>query len=140
MLNLNIDYSTAVILSSAQKRKPTIEELREKCIDNAKTVVMYDAESKRVIFRFAFASTLYKVKVTDEREEANIVAETNVSADYYAKNKKAYLKALHSEINAGKLDEFLRTQSNLVSERLTKAHAKSKANAKREASTEHKAA
>ena len=127
MLNLNIDYSTAVILSTTQKRKATIEELRVKCIDNAKTEVVYDKDSKRVIFRFAFATTLFKVQATADIMSANIVADTNVSAEDYAKNKSAYLQALHSEVNAGKLDDFLRTQSDLISTRLTKAHAAKKA-------------
>ena len=127
MLKLNINYSTAVIISSAQKRKATIEELREKCIQNAKTEVFYDKESKRVIFRFAFATTLFKVQATADIMSANIVADTNVSAEDYAKNESAYLQALHSEVNAGKLDDFILTQSDLISKRLTKAHAQRKA-------------
>ena len=124
MLKLNIDYSTAVILSDAHKRKATIEELREKCISNAKTQVVYHADSKRVIFRFAFATTLFKAQTATNIESANIVADSNVSAEQYAKNKSAYKQALISEINSGKLDKFLQTQSNLISTRLTKAHAK----------------
>ena len=126
MLKLNINYSDAVILSSAQKRKATIEELREKCIDNAKTEVVYDKYGKRVIFRFAFATTLFKVQATKDIMSANIVADTNVSADDYAKNKTAYQQALHKEVLDGKLDEFIKTQSDLISKRLTKAHADKK--------------
>ena len=126
MLNLTINYSNAVILSSAQKRKATIAELREKCIDNAKTEVVYDADSKRVIFRFAFATTLFKVQATKDIMSANIVADTDVSADDYAKNKTAYQQALHKEVLDGKLDNFIRTQSDLISKRLTKAHADKK--------------
>ena len=127
MLKLNVNYSNAVILSSAQKRKATIEELREKCIDNAKTEVVYDATSKRVIFRFAFATTLFKLAATKDIMSANIVADTDVSAEDYAKNKEAYKQALHKEVLDGKLDEFIRTQSELISKRLTKAHAERKA-------------
>ena len=127
MLNLTINYSNAVILSSAQKRKATIAELREKCIDNAKTEVVYDKEGKRVIFRFAFATTLFKVQATKDIMSANIVADTDVSADDYAKNKTAYQQALYKEVLDGKLDEFIKTQSDLISTRLTKAHADRKA-------------
>ena len=126
MLRLNINYSNAVILSSAQKRKATIEELRVKCIDNAKTEVVYDKESKRVIFRFAFATTLFKVQATKDIMSANIVADTDVSADDYAKNKTAYQQALYKEVLDGNLDEFIKMQSDLISKRLTKAHADKK--------------
>ena len=126
MLKLNINYSNAVILSSAQKRKATIEELRVKCIDNAKTEVVYDKESKRVIFRFAFATTLFKVQATKDIMSANIVADTDVSAEDYAKNKTAYQQALYKEVLDGNLDEFIKTQSDLISKRLTKAHADKK--------------
>jgi hypothetical protein len=129
MLNLNIDYSTAVILSSTQKRETTIEEKRQKCVDNSKTQVLYDATSKRVIFRFAFATSLYKVSVGNNADitSSNIVADTQVSAEKYAENKSAYRQALIAEINAGKLDDFLNAQSALISQRLTKAHADRKA-------------
>lgn len=126
MLNLNIDYSTAVILSTTQQRKATIEEQRQKCVENTKTQVLYDAASKRVIFRFAFATTLFKVQATQNIMSPNIVAATNVSADAFAQNKAAYKQALHKEVLEGKLDEFITTQSNLISTRLTKAHAAKK--------------
>lgn len=127
MLNLNIDYSTAVILSTTQKRQPTIEEQRQKCVENSKTQVVYDAASKRVIFRFAFATTLFKVQATKDIMSANIVADTNVSAEDYAKNKTAYIKALHKEVLDGKLDQFIKTQSQFISTRLTQSHAQRKA-------------
>ena len=110
-----VDFSKSVNLLTTKAAEISIDDLRQKLFENAKTEVLYFEGHKKVVMRFKYANEYIKQN-NDNAKSNQFVIEENVSESQYEANKEMYEDFLKEACDSGMWDDECRAISTKMSE------------------------
>ena len=111
----DVDFSKSVNLLTTKAAEISIDDLRQKLFENAKTEVLYFEKDEAVVMRFKYANEYIK-RNNDNKKSNQFVIDKNVSKSDYEANKEMYEDLLKEACDSGMWDDECRAISTKMSE------------------------